>query len=180
MRPFILLGVAGAALAATGGVLLVGLQNQHRAAASTTLALTGPPAQAVKGKTAPPLTGTTITTGKPASLAALKGHTVVVNFWASWCAPCRTEAPQLKAFAASHPDVTMLSVDTNEPAAAGRQFVSQVGWGWAVVGDASSKIADAWGVAGLPQTFVVSPDGRVAYRKFGATTAHELDSLVPS
>jgi cytochrome c biogenesis protein CcmG/thiol:disulfide interchange protein DsbE len=179
MRPILVLAAAGVALAGVGAVLLVGLRNQNSAAA-TSLPLTGPPPQNGSGKLAPALSGTTISGGQKASLAAFRGKTVVVNFWASWCAPCRSEAPQLRAFAASHPGVAMLSVDTNEPAAAGLTFVRQVGWKWPVVSDPSSRIADAWGVAGLPQTFVVSPSGAVAFRKFGATTAKELDRLVPA
>jgi cytochrome c biogenesis protein CcmG, thiol:disulfide interchange protein DsbE len=179
MRPILVLAAVGLALAGVGAVLLVGLRNQDKAAA-TTLPLTGPPAQSGSGKAAPALEGTTISGGQKATLARLRGKTVVVNFWASWCAPCRSEAPQLRAFAASHPGVAMLSVDTDEPAAAGLVFVHQVGWTWPVVSDPGRRIADAWGVAGLPQTFVVSPSGMVAYRKFGATTAKELDHLVPS
>ncbi len=177
MRPFIVLAAVGTALALLGAVLLVGLRNGDRVAAPP---VTGPPAQAGSGAAAPPLAGQTITGAKRADLAALRGKTVIVNFWASWCTPCRKEAPQLLAFAARHPDVAMLSVDTNEPTAAGVKFARQVGWNWAIIGDPSRDIAAAWGVDGLPQTFVVSPAGKVEFRKFGATTASELDRLVPA
>lgn len=135
------------------------------------------------GQLAPAISGSTLT-GGVASLSALRGRYVLVNFYASWCPPCRTETPQLVKFAFSRPAgqrVAVLGVvfaDTPGNAAA---FEHQVGATWPSVVDPSGKLAIAYGVNDPPQSFLVAPDGRVVARIVGgvtATGATGLESLV--
>lgn len=132
------------------------------------------------GKPAPPTAGRNLT-GGVSSLAELKGSWVLVNFFASWCPPCRTESPQLVKFAYSHPGGQRVSVlgvvygDTAENAAA---FERQVGATWPSLVDPGEQIAISYGVDDPPQSFLVAPDGRVADRILGGVTVAGLDRLV--
>jgi cytochrome c biogenesis protein CcmG/thiol:disulfide interchange protein DsbE len=134
------------------------------------------------GKPAPPVAGRNLT-GGVSSLARLRGHWVLLNFFASWCPPCRTESPELVKFAYSRPSgqqVAVLGVvygDTAENAAA---FEQQVGATWASVADPGEKIAISYGVDDPPQSFLIAPDGRVVDRILGGVTVGGLDRLVES
>jgi len=106
---------------------------------------------------------------------------VLLNFFASWCPPCRTESPDLVKFVYSRPDgqrVAVLGVvygDTEGNAAA---FERQVGATWPSVVDANEQIAINYGVDDPPQSFLIAPDGRVVDRILGGVTVGALDRLV--
>ena len=175
-RGLAILGIvlAGAAI---GTALVVGLG--HQGDAGSPAALTSPlPAEAGGGQLAPPLAGRLLDRAGSAELASYRGKVVVVNFWASWCGPCRAEAPELVAFSRAHPSVQMLSVDErSDPIADAAAFARQAGWTWPIVKDDGS-IEAAWRIAGWPDTFVVTADGRIAFKKIGGTTSAELAALV--
>ncbi|MFS8037484.1 TlpA family protein disulfide reductase [Xanthobacter sp. AM11] len=97
--------------------------------------------------------------GGTADLAAA-GGTAVIHFFATWCAPCRTELPALARFAARHPHLPVLLVNVAEPDARVRRFFSHGGAPGAVLLDRDRAAAQAWGVSLLPATFVVM-DGRI-------------------
>ncbi len=163
--------IGGAAL---GSLLMVGFTHQGDASAP------GPfPVLTVErdGHPAPGLSGPALAGSGTVSLASFAGKTVVVNFWGSWCGPCRAEAPELRAFARSHPGVQMLSVDIDDSLPAARTFARAAGWSWPIlVGDDATK--QTWIATGLPMTVVISPAGIVTWRKVGGTTSAELSSLV--
>jgi len=132
------------------------------------------------GHLAPPVAGSDLQ-GKPVSLASLRGRYVLVNFYASWCAPCQTESPQLEAFAYSHPAgqrVAVLGVVLLDSAGNAASFERQVGATWRSVVDPNGHIAIEYGVADPPQSFLVAPDGKVVDRILGGVTASGLDDLV--
>jgi cytochrome c biogenesis protein CcmG/thiol:disulfide interchange protein DsbE len=136
------------------------------------------------GRVAPPITGIDLSTGAPVSLSSLRGHYVFVNFFASWCTPCRQEAPDLSRFyyQQSHSDdgAEMISVvfhDTNSTASA---FLQQNGDLWPAVGDPGGVIADRYGVTAPPTTFVINPSGRVATVLIGPATEQNLDTSLHS
>ena len=177
MRRVIVVVALAAVVSGIAGLLVVGLANQDTATDPGPSPLA---AEQLKANTpAPALAGDALAGSDKIDLAAYRGRPVVVNFWASWCGPCRSEAPQLVAFARSHPDVQMLSVNSADLSrAAAVEFAARSKWTWPNVFDPSGGIQHAWGVGGLPATFLVDADGKLRSRKLGETTEAELTKLV--
>ncbi|MCK6526493.1 TlpA family protein disulfide reductase [Myxococcota bacterium] len=112
------------------------------------------------------------------SLEDLRGKVVVVNFWATWCPPCRKEVPELAAFATSHPDVPLLGVavssgDDGKVKATARAL----GINYRVL-MGTRAVSDAWRVSSIPVTYVVDPRGRVVQGWQGPVTADDLARAV--
>ena len=132
------------------------------------------------GKPAPPIEGTTVD-GTQATLADLQGKWVVVNFFATWCVPCRQEHPELIRFAQSHEatgDAAVLGVIYSDDAQAVREFRDKEGGGWAMLADPKGRTALDYGVAGVPESFLISPDGLVVAKLLGGVRAVDLDQLL--
>jgi cytochrome c biogenesis protein CcmG, thiol:disulfide interchange protein DsbE len=132
------------------------------------------------GKPAPPIEGTTVD-GASASLADLKGKWVVVNFFATWCVPCRVEHPELIKFSDSHAasgDAAVLGVIYSDNAQAVKEYRDKEGGSWAMVTDPKGRVALDYGVAGVPESFLISPDGVVAAKLLGGVRAGDLDQLL--
>ena len=134
------------------------------------------------GKVAPTVAGTTLD-GEEISAADLRGRWVVVNFFASWCIPCREEHPQLLAFDAAHRaegDAALIGVTFDEKADDARAFFEENGGTWPVIDDPENSIGVDFGVAQVPETFVIAPDGTVVQRYAGGVTKAALDELIAS
>jgi thiol-disulfide isomerase/thioredoxin len=109
--------------------------------------------------------------GKPHDLADLKGRLVVVNFWATWCPPCRREMPSLERLnqRLGSRGLAVLAVDVGEDEDTVFSFTGQLepAPAFPMLLDRDSKAMQGWKVRGLPTTFVVDPAGRVIYRAVG-------------
>jgi cytochrome c biogenesis protein CcmG, thiol:disulfide interchange protein DsbE len=125
------------------------------------------------GRSAPALPSEVLR-GHPVTLSSLHGSPAVVNFWASWCTPCRQEAPELERFARSNPGVAVVGVDWNDAAGSARAFIRHYGLTYRVLRDGSGSVGTSYGLSGLPTTFVLDSHGRIAATLRGPQTAADL------
>jgi cytochrome c biogenesis protein CcmG/thiol:disulfide interchange protein DsbE len=104
------------------------------------------------------------------SLDDYRGQVVVLNFWASWCVPCKEENPALAAawerYRTTH-DVVLIGVLYQDSVDAAREYTARLGNTWPSVIDDGGRTAIAYGVFGIPETFFITPDGVVAGRHVG-------------
>ena len=105
--------------------------------------------------------------------ADLTGRPVVIRFWADWCRYCESEMRDIDAVLRRHPDspAVVLAVNAGQDRATAAAFVAKLGIGYPAVLDEDAKIARRYGVAGLPTTFFVGRDGRIAAKQVGEMTA---------
>jgi cytochrome c biogenesis protein CcmG, thiol:disulfide interchange protein DsbE len=123
--------------------------------------------------------------GDTIRLADQNGKVVVVNFWASWCLACRDEHVALSETAREYPDkAQFIGVLYNDRPAAGSRWIAQMGGqSYPSVTDNDSRTAIDYGLYGVPETFIIDPQGRIAYKHLGpisaATLRMKIDSLLP-
>ncbi len=144
------------------------------------------------GRTAPPFTLAVLTEGqgshaRPAGdtlrLSDLAGKVVVMNFWASWCLPCRTEHAALSEAATYYSDrpTQFIGVLYNDEPAAGVNWIREMGgMTYPAVTDVLSLTAIDYGLYGVPETFVIDAAGRVAYKHLGPVTSEVLHRVIDS
>jgi cytochrome c biogenesis protein CcmG, thiol:disulfide interchange protein DsbE len=140
-------------------------------------ALIGHPAPATD---LPPLPGLE-RDGKPVpglDSAQFKGEVTVLNVWASWCVPCRDEAPLLLALATDR-RIRVVGINYKDQPDNARRFLGRYGNPFVANGtDGNGRAAIEWGVYGVPETFVVGRDGRIAYKLIGPITPDNLDQAL--
>jgi cytochrome c biogenesis protein CcmG/thiol:disulfide interchange protein DsbE len=126
-------------------------------------------------RTAPDFTVTDFNSGKKISLRDFRGKTVILNFWASWCGPCQTEAPLLSTYNAEDApaNVVVIGVAAWDTRDQSKTFIQQYNLDYLNGPDSTGTIAIDYGVAGVPETFVVGPDGRLEGKFPGAVQSVE-------
>ncbi len=114
-------------------------------------------------------------------LADYRGGWVLVNFWASWCDPCRTESPAIEKWSKEHADeVTVVGINTEDLSEDAKAFVDEYGLSWEQFRDGDGARKDAFGIYALPESFLIDPDGNVALIRRGAVDEQFLEeSLTP-
>jgi cytochrome c biogenesis protein CcmG/thiol:disulfide interchange protein DsbE len=131
------------------------------------------------GKAAPDFSLVPVGGGAPVSLSAYRGRTVVLNFWASWCGPCVQEHPVLLEGARKlGPDVVFLGVVYEDEAANVERFLRQRGSAYPSLMDPDGRTAIAYGVTGVPETYVVDREGRISSKYASALGEDALLALV--
>jgi cytochrome c biogenesis protein CcmG, thiol:disulfide interchange protein DsbE len=110
------------------------------------------------------------------SLTELKRQPTVLNFWASWCPPCRTEAPLLQRtwLRARTRGVAFVGLDKLDVTTDARAFIREYGITYPNIRDGADEVARGWGVTGLPETFFMSRGGKVVAHVIGAIDARQL------
>jgi len=129
------------------------------------------------GAPAPPVEGRTLD-GRTVELSRFAGRPVVVNFWASWCYPCREELPMLTEARAEHRGLVVLGVLLRDIPRDARRFARTHGVTWPTVVDPDGRIAERYGVRSAPATMLIRPDGRIAARFYGVLTRAQLDAAL--
>jgi cytochrome c biogenesis protein CcmG/thiol:disulfide interchange protein DsbE len=114
------------------------------------------------------------------SLTKLRGHPVIVNFWASWCADCKVEHGNLVAAWQRYrrDGVAFVGIDYQDSALDARQFTRQRGGGWPVLSDPSQGTAINYGVYGVPETFFIDGRGIVRYKTIGPVSWTDLQTRI--
>jgi cytochrome c biogenesis protein CcmG/thiol:disulfide interchange protein DsbE len=135
-------------------------------------------APAAERRLAPELEGNWLVP-PPVRLADLRGRPVVINFWASWCVPCRKEAPELARFDRElRGRAQLVGVDFQDAKEDALAFVREFGWRFPNVRDPQGKLASRYGLAGLPTTYVIDRQGRIARTMTGEQTYEKLRQAV--
>jgi len=110
--------------------------------------------------------------------ADFKGAISVVNVWASWCVPCHDEAPLLMQMSADK-RIRLVGINYKDKAENARRFIGRYGNPFVAVGaDANGRASIDWGVYGVPETFVIGRDGRIAFKLVGPISAGNLEKAL--
>lgn len=117
--------------------------------------------------------------GEETSLHDFLGRPMVINFWASWCAPCIEEMPDFEeVHLAVQDEVRFLGIDTQDAVDAALEMVAETGVTYDLVRDPLAEAFQAFGIRGMPSTFLVDAEGRILFRHTGPLTAEDLRGLI--
>ncbi|WP_441244145.1 DsbE family thiol:disulfide interchange protein [Tardiphaga sp. 768_D3_N2_1] len=110
--------------------------------------------------------------------AAFKGKVSLVNVWASWCVPCHEEAPLLTELGKDK-RLQLVGINYKDAPDNARRFLGRYGNPFGIVGvDGNGRAAIEWGVYGVPETFIVGRDGRIAYKMVGGITQENYERVL--
>lgn len=138
------------------------------------------PRSELLGDPAPEFTVTTMD-GEEVTGDSLRGRTVIVNFWNSWCTPCKQEEPALKRLYERHrdeADFVLLGIVRDDSPKAARKAVQERGIEWPMGIDPGDKAALDFGTRGQPETYAITPDGLIAGVQYGPASIADLDTML--
>lgn len=132
------------------------------------------------GEVAPAPTMPNLEGGGESSLSAYRGRWVLVNFWASWCVPCRQEAPALEKFQHQHGGrgFTVLGIDTRDLSGDGKNFVNKYELSYPQLRDGNGDTAHDFGTTGVPENFLIDPKGKLRWLLRGPVDGQYLRESV--
>jgi len=131
--------------------------------------------QAAANRPAPDFTLTDLN-GNRVSLSQFVGKPVVINFWATWCPPCRAEIPHLiEAYEREQGQVVFLAISVDEPERIVRDFVEEQGMPFIILLDDGGKVASTYRVNSIPVTFFISRDGEITARYVGQMSPSKIE-----
>ena len=171
-----LLMVAGLVVGAGIGLLfLAGFNRSSLNQFSSLLGLDGRPAV---GKPAPGFSLVSLTNEK-ITLESFAGHPVLINFWATWCTPCRLEMPLLqKYYQRFAPDLVILAVNMQEPETDVHVFANELGLDFTILLDSEASVGELYLVQGLPTTYFIDRKGKISAIHIGMLSQKQLDGYL--
>lgn len=174
---FTLVGLPCVILAVIAGLLWSPGQSRPRAAAGPSPTGVAPVAQ---NRPAPDFDLPRLSGSGRLSLHTLRGHVVVMNFWASWCTACRHEAPALRELSRRYrgTDVEFLGVDHGDRPSSALAFERRNRLRYPSVVDDADTLLGKYGVVGLPITYVIGRDGRIRYQSIGMVDPEALQHAI--
>lgn len=116
--------------------------------------------------------------GDRVRVSNLRGSVVVLDFWASWCRPCRKQVPVLEAVAAARPEVRFLGVNVKDGEQDARDFLEELKPSYVSVRDVAGEAQQAYSIEKLPTLVVIDPEGRIVAVREHLVTAEELKDLI--
>lgn len=163
-------------------IAMLGLLAAQGCASSSQDATSGlqggelPPAPRV-GRIAPDFTLVDLE-GKLVTLSDYRGKTVFLNFWATWCPPCRAEMPEIEAIFQEYNgrDVVVIGIDLRESEDKVRQYVRQGGYSWTFVMDTTGQVSSNYRVTAIPTSFFLDGEGIIRAVNVGAMTKRAMES----
>lgn len=145
--------------------------------------LTGPAQALDKGAAAPEIALKTLS-GEAIKLSSLKGKVVLIDFWASWCAPCRESMPFLEKLSQSYKGqgLVVLGVNIDNDVAAARKFLKEMPVSFQVVNDAEKQVAKAYGPPTMPSSYIIDKRGvvHVVHAGFRRADAAKIEAEIKS
>jgi peroxiredoxin len=170
---------------AVGVVILFGLPDvpvqdpvDTQPASAVTEALTPEVGLAV-GNLAPDFSLTNLE-GSQVSLSDFRGQVVLLNFWATWCAPCRVEMPGFQTYYENYrsQEFVVVGIDFNEPEETVRQFAQELGISFPLLLDPGGEIQDLFNIRGYPSSVFIRPDGTIGILHIGIMVESQLDTYL--
>ena len=130
------------------------------------------------GKTAPDFELQDLS-GKQIKLSDFRGKNVVLNFWASWCPPCREEMPEFQRIYIENADsLVVIGVNLQESKENAESFVKKLGITFPILLDPSAQVKDLYNVFTQPVTYFIDRDGKIVDKKFGPLTSEEINEKI--
>ncbi len=115
-----------------------------------------------------------------AELDSLAGYTVVLNFWATWCAPCEAEMPDLQALSTKYHErgLRVLGVNVDEPEEVFRSWAEARGVSFDLLPEPAGRLQQSYEIRGVPQTFLIDPEGVIREVYFGPVTLNRIEAAM--